>query len=532
MKLRAKLFLAMSSSILILIVQGGVNLYFSHLSNESINKVLKFENARTNVDISLGALSQLTNIMKQLEAARYDDETFNLVSVYYKEVLAKYEALKQADVFNYKEHQKVISLYADLITQYGEAETKFQQINEEFALEIALFMGDAVNNLIAELNILRVNFANQLKDAVTYQQSIQTQPIYAGIFIFIVLTILTFLMAWLFTGRLLKNIYLIVNRVNAISNGTLNKSKLKVNGSDELTYLANNISTMEANLLELVKNITDTSHQLRSASNVTLQTAKNVHEGSSEQNIEMQSASSAMNEMTITVEEISKNAAEAFVASNETAKSSEKADELVSEVKDVINTLASEVQVVTTVILELEKSSENINTILDVINGISQQTNLLALNAAIEAARAGEQGRGFAVVADEVRTLAGRTHDATQEIAQMIHDLRVKAHSATQAMLKSKELTDATVSKVLLAREQLNDTCSAVDRINGMNTTIASASEEQSCVARDINSNMSRISQLASVNSENSMKITEVCESLAKLANDLKDIVSKFSIKD
>jgi methyl-accepting chemotaxis protein len=195
-----------------------------------------------------------------------------------------------------------------------------------------------------------------------------------------------------------------------------------------------------------------------------------------------------------------------------------------------IEELAKEIGNASNVITNLEQDSENIGSVLDVIRGIAEQTNLLALNAAIEAARAGEQGRGFAVVADEVRTLASRTQQSTQEIQTMIERLQQGAHNAVDVMKASQSRTTDTVGHANKAGEALNSISNYVGDINDMNLQIASAAEQQSAVAEEINQNVVRITDIAQHTSDSMQEIASSSNDLAQLSSNLDTLVSNFKV--
>jgi methyl-accepting chemotaxis protein len=192
--------------------------------------------------------------------------------------------------------------------------------------------------------------------------------------------------------------------------------------------------------------------------------------------------------------------------------------------------LAKDVEEVADVIQKLESDSNNIGGVLDVIRGIAEQTNLLALNAAIEAARAGEQGRGFAVVADEVRTLAQRTQQSTEEIQHMIEQLQSGANNAVQAMKLGRDRAESTVQQAMQAGESLDAIKAAVGTITDMNTQIASAAEEQSAVAEEVNRNIINISDVAIKTTENVNETAEASAKLSQMAMQFSSLVHQSKL--
>lgn len=244
---------------------------------------------------------------------------------------------------------------------------------------------------------------------------------------------------------------------------------------------------------------------------------------------ETDQVAAAMHEMSTTVQEVARSATEAAVAANQAQQEAGKGRKIVGEVVTAINSLAGEVDQAAHVIQRLEGESRNIGMVLDVIQNIAEQTNLLALNAAIEAARAGEAGRGFAVVADEVRTLASRTRASTQEIQKIIEGLQGGAAEAVQVMVKGRTRAQSSMQQVAQADDALDSITQAITRINDMNTHIASATEEQSVVADEINRNVNAISQQSKETAGNAERISASTTELATLVDKLEMLVTQFS---
>lgn len=252
--------------------------------------------------------------------------------------------------------------------------------------------------------------------------------------------------------------------------------------------------------------------------------------GMQEQQKETDQIATAINEMSATVHEVAKNAEAAADAARKADGEVATGKSVVTRTIDEIDALAKDIEKSMEVIHKLESESENIGSVMDVIRGIAEQTNLLALNAAIEAARAGEQGRGFAVVADEVRVLASRTQQSTQEIQEMIERLQSGAAAAVKAMGENQSRAQSTVQNAAHTGSSLEAIAQSVININEMNTQIASAAEEQSAVAEEINKSISNISKIASSSANSSTQVAKSSESLAQLATDLQKVVSQFTI--
>ncbi|MFA5627794.1 MAG: methyl-accepting chemotaxis protein [Thiohalomonadaceae bacterium] len=306
--------------------------------------------------------------------------------------------------------------------------------------------------------------------------------------------------------------------------------RVKYQGKDELGHIATAFNSMGDRFQAMVQQLSGATSQLAAAAEETSAVTEQTSAGIRQQQSETEQVATAMNEMTATVQEVAHSAARAAEAANKADDEALNGKKVVTRTIDVIDGLANEVEQAAGVIHQLEQDSEQIGTVLDVIRGIAEQTNLLALNAAIEAARAGEQGRGFAVVADEVRTLASRTQKSTAEIQSMIEKLQTGAANAVKVMEASRAQARVGVEQVAQAGASLDSITQAVDTINDLNTQIASAAEEQSSVAEEINRNIVNISHVAEQTNQGSQQTAEASEELARLAEQLQGLVSQFRV--
>lgn len=301
-------------------------------------------------------------------------------------------------------------------------------------------------------------------------------------------------------------------------------------GRDETTQLAAAFNRFVGKIQSLVGEVASSSEQIGTASERMAGITELTADGVQRQQREIELVATAMNEMTTTVQMVARHASEAADATHEANAEADAGQAEVEKTVSAINALATEVEQAGEVIHRLEADSTQIGSVLDVIRGIAEQTNLLALNAAIEAARAGEQGRGFAVVADEVRTLASRTQQSTEEIQGMIERLQAGARDAVTAMEKGRERATLSVEQAARAGSSLGTITGAVTRINDMNLQIASAAEEQSHVAEEINQNVLRISEVAESSAEGAQQTTTASDELKAYAAQLRTLVSRFRI--
>lgn len=328
----------------------------------------------------------------------------------------------------------------------------------------------------------------------------------------------------------LQSLPRIGNVVKTIAAGDLSGEPFVCTQSNELGELADGFNVMKDNLRDVLGNVNNTSNHLFSSVEQLTVVTQETEQSMDQQLNQINMVATAMNEMAATAHEVANSAESTANAAGTANHEAQDGKAVVNKTMDMINSLAEDVEQAAEVIHELESNTESIGTILDVIRGIAEQTNLLALNAAIEAARAGEQGRGFAVVADEVRTLASRTQQSTQEIDEMISRLQASASKAVSSMETGRTRANETVAQVAEAGVKLDAITQSVVSISDLSSHIASAATEQSAVAEDINKNISIINDASSTTTENTRHIATASTELSGLAMKMNEITNQFKL--
>jgi methyl-accepting chemotaxis protein len=321
----------------------------------------------------------------------------------------------------------------------------------------------------------------------------------------------------------------VVDAAGELASGNLTQ-RVSTNSHDEVGSLSHAFNNMAEQFGKMISEVADTSRHLNESSANIGRVMTSASDGVKRQQTETDQVATAMNQMLATVQEVAQAATRAADHTRNATESSHEGKRVVEETVAMTRQLADEVEKSSTAITELEQHVGNIGAVIDVIKGVAEQTNLLALNAAIEAARAGEQGRGFAVVADEVRTLAQRTQESTQEIEDMILRVQSGTRHVVEVMESGRQRAQAGVVQATSAGNSLDAITSTVQEINDLNAHIASATEEQTSVADEMNRNILVIRQVAEETADGAQQAARELEELNQMADGMEALVGRFRV--
>jgi len=441
-------------------------------------------------------------------------------------------------VANNEDSSGTIAEVADLFSQVeqllvndnGVIATKIKKLeNQNQAAKLLEASDSKIDMAVSELSIL-----NELADSKAYEvkRGVEDQISNSTIFVIAVIIIslgIAAFIAYVSVRAISRPLARINDFLNIASSGDLTR-RLDDSSKDEFGVLSKNCNRLIDNLKNLIHTINQRADQLAAASGQTSQVTAQTTLSIEDQKQQISQIAAATTEMHTTSELVSANADDTLKQIKHADVEAEKVKAISAENRATIEVLANDVQQAAEVINKLHQDSTSIGGILDVIRGVADQTNLLALNAAIEAARAGEQGRGFAVVADEVRTLASRTQRSTQEINTMIEVLQAGAEKAVAVMNQGKEQTVVCVEQTEKAGEALNLITNAVHKAYEVSTSIEQAAREQFTVSSEISERLEKIVGIAEATTVGAQQTSDSSAEVAKLAEELQDSIRSFKV--
>jgi len=337
------------------------------------------------------------------------------------------------------------------------------------------------------------------------------------------------LLGWRLVLSIRRPLFEVRDVLRKLNSGDLTQL-VSYKSDDEFGQMANDLNNAISTQRQMISRISQTVEQLTASSEEMSAITNQMTQVVNDQRSETERVATAMNEMTATVQEVASSITQTAASTREADKQTEEGNRVVQQAVEQIKALARQIETSAQIIAEVEQHSEAISAVLEVIHDVADQTNLLALNAAIEAARAGEQGRGFAVVADEVRTLAGRTQQYAKEINEMIDKLQKGSRRAVEVMSQSLEQSQSVVEYATQSGVVLETIAKASRKINEMSSQIASAAEEQRAVSEEINRNVVRLNDIAGKTASGAEETATASRDLSRMAIDLQGLVAQFKV--
>lgn len=428
-----------------------------------------------------------------------------------------------------KEMRAIGSLHAALLPKYEEGRKAFEQAGFDPKAGDAAVKG-IDRELTQKLETLAATLSEQLvkdsQELTASADAIYVQTLVVEV-VFTLLVVAA--VVWILKSQVITPLVLLTDHMQRLAGGDYS-SRIESERQDELGQLYNNAEKLRGALCSMIGGVRSTATVLTQVNEQLTQSSQGLDRDTAKTEGYAGQIAAAINEMVSTVSEVAKNASQAADATVRAEASLQEGNHIMTSAIGAITRVADEVAQTSVQMNQLKEESTSVGAVLDVIKGIAEQTNLLALNAAIEAARAGEQGRGFAVVADEVRALAKRTQESTEEIQHIIKALQDGASAAAQAMLQSTSKTRDSVAQAENAGRSMSEIAGAIGLIRDMTHQIAAASQEQSHAADEINRNVVSMASLAENAHSHARKTNSVTQGLEQTARDLQSMVAGFRL--
>jgi len=476
---------------------------------------------------SVSAFNSVIDLSKLIQQARFqvrgytysgksdaEQPALNAIDDALKNLESLPAKLPEEHLANLQQATDSLKAYRAAVSQFRDSQSASAKALVRMAAQGNILL-DVSNQLTTSQTVVRDTDAAHAKNMLTLAT--------------VLATAFGLLAAWAITRQIIIPLNQTLAVAQRVASGDLTQNLISQR-RDELGQLQRAMQSMTQGLRELIGGISDGVTQIASAAEELSAVTEQTSAGVNNQKIETDQVATAMNEMAATVQEVARNAEEASEAAVAADQQAREGDKVVGEAIAQIERLAKEVGHSTEAMGELKRESDKIGSVLDVIKSVAQQTNLLALNAAIEAARAGEAGRGFAVVADEVRSLAQRTQKSTEEIEELIVGLQNGTQQVSTIMDNSRALTDSSVELTRRAGGSLESITRTVSAIQAMNQQIAAAAEQQSAVAEEINRSVLNVRDVSDQTSAASEETAASSVELARLGTHLQMLVGKFRV--